>query len=394
MRWLAALALALVSGLATPSARAQTPPAYAKTPPAPAVAREVARVVRPVMQRYGIPGMAVGITFAGRHYVADFGLASKASGTPVAPGTLFEIGSISKTFTAALVAYAQGAGKLSLADRVSADLPTLRGSAFDDVRLVDLGTYTAGGLPLQFPDAIRTDADALRYYRTWQTSYAPGTVRLYSNPSIMLLGLIAASRLHADFATALERIVLAPLGLRDTFLAVPPAARARYAQGYTESGTPRRLALGALALEAYGIRTTASDMLRFLDANLGEPGPGGTLRKAIVDTHTAYVRIDGITQDLVWEQYAEPTSLSDVLRGNSERVLFEKNRVVRILPPKKPRSDAFVDKTGSTSGFAAYTAFIPSRKIGIVLLANRSYPIEARVTTAYRMLARLEDMAR
>ena len=48
-------------------------------------------------------------------------------------------------------------------------------------------------------------------------------------------------------------------------------------------------------------------------------------------------------------------------------------------------------KTGSTNGFAAYVAFAPERKIGVVILANKSYPIDARVTAAYEILTRLDD---
>ena len=97
------------------------------TLPADEVAAAVAQAVRPVMKQYDIPGMAVGITVDGRHYVFDYGVASKATGERVDASTLFEIGSITKTFTASLVSYAQLTGKLSLSDEVSADLPALRG---------------------------------------------------------------------------------------------------------------------------------------------------------------------------------------------------------------------------------------------------------------------------
>ncbi len=349
----------------------------------------VTQVVRPLMRQYGIPGLAVGITVRGRHYVLDYGVASKTTGKPVAGGTLFEIGSLTKTFTATLVSYAQLTDKLSLSDEAGADLPSLRGTSFDRIRLVNLGTYTAGSLPLQFPDAVVTDEDALRYYRRWKPSHPAGTYRLYSNPSIMLLGSIAANTMHANFTTLLEREVFAPLGLRNTFLAIPGNLSSRYAQGYTDAGLPRRVSLGPLAAEAYGIRTTASDLLQFVDANMNHVRPSDRLRRAIVETHTGYYRAGAMTQDLIWEQYDYPVSLAALLQGNSPATIFDERKVRALAPPSRPSGDVWLNKTGSTSGFGAYVAFVPRKTIGIVLLANRAYPIAARVTAAYRILTRL-----
>lgn len=351
----------------------------------------VTQSVRPVMKQYGIPGMAVGVTVDGRHYVFDYGVASKATGKHVDASTLFEIGSITKTFTASLVCYAQLTGKLSLSDEVSADLPSLRGTSFDDVRLVNLGTHSAGGLPLQFPDEVQNDDDAIKYYQRWKPSHSAGTYRLYSNPSIMLLGLIAAKRMDGGFATLMQRELFSPLGLHNTFLVVPEDQSSRYAQGYTTAGKPRRMSPGPLAAEAYGIRTTAPDMLRFIDANMKLVDLDYTPRRAIINTHTGYYRIGAMTQDLIWEQYRYPIPLSGLLQGNSEQVMFEENQAVKIDPPSRPESDVVINKTGSTSGFGAYVAFIPQRKTGIVLLANKSYPVEARVTAAYRILTRLNE---
>ena len=347
-----------------------------------------------MMKRYNIPGMAVGVTLHGHRYVFDYGIASKATKTPVDADTLFEIGSITKTFTASLVSYAQLTGKLSLSDEAGADFQPLRGTAFDRVHLVDLGTHTSGGLPLQFPGDVETDADAMRYYQHWKPSHRAGTYRLYSNPSIMLLGRIAAKRMHADFTTLMQREIFAPLGLRDTFLTLPSTRAASYAQGYTEAGTQRRMRPGALAAEAYGIRTTASDMLRFIDANMNLVHLDETLRRAIIETHIGYYNVGAMTQDLIWEQYDYPTSLAALLQGNSVGMIFDEHPARAIHPPSRAKSDAWINKTGSTAGFAAYAAFVPQKSMGIVLLANKSYPIDARVTAAYQILTRLDETSK
>lgn len=94
---------------------------------------------------------------------------------------------------------------------------------------------------------------------------------------------------------------------------------------------------GPLAAEAYGSRTTAPDMLRFIHANMNLLNLDDTLRRAIINTRTGYYRIGVMTQDLIWEQYRYPIPLSGLLQGNSDQVMFEENPAVKIDPPSRPR---------------------------------------------------------
>src|SRR5215207_1013827 len=104
------------------------------------------------MAEHGIPGMVVAVTVDGRRQFFTYGVAARDTGAPVTPDTLFEIGSVSKTFTATLAGYAAEGGALSLDDHPGRYLPALRGAAIDAATMTNLGTYTAGGLPLQFPE--------------------------------------------------------------------------------------------------------------------------------------------------------------------------------------------------------------------------------------------------
>ena len=98
-----------------------------------------------------------------------------------------------------------------------------------------------------------------------------------------------------------------------------------------------------------------------------------------------------MTQDLVWEQYPWPVSLQTLLEGNSSAMIFNPTPVLKIDPPEAPRPDVWINKTGSTNGFGAYVAFVPVKRLGIVILANKSYPIDERVTAAYKILTALAN---
>src|SRR3546814_1513615 len=79
-------------------------------------ATDISQAVEQVMREYSVPGMAISVTDHGQQKFYNFGIASKATRKPVTSDTLFEIGSVSKTFTATLAAYAQALGQLSLDD--------------------------------------------------------------------------------------------------------------------------------------------------------------------------------------------------------------------------------------------------------------------------------------
>ncbi|MDQ7734833.1 class C beta-lactamase [Halomonas sp. SpR1] len=346
--------------------------------------------IAPLMAEHRIPGMAVAVSIGGQQHYFNYGEADQEAGIPVTDETLFELGSISKIFTAALTGYAQSSGVLSLSDPASQYLPALEGSAFDEITLLELGTYAAGELPLQFPDAVQSEEQMLDYYRQWQPESPPGSHRLYSNPSIGLMGYLTAQRLGKPFETLMEEAVFAPLGLEHSYYQVPEAQQAHYAYGYSKEDKPIRVNPGMLDAQAYGLKSTAADVLTFVEAHmnsaLDEP-----LSQALAATRTGYFEFGNMTQGLGWESYAYPVALEQLLAGNSLEMILEPNPANRLTPPLAPREEAFYNKTGATNGFGGYVAFVPSEQIGIVLLANRNYPTPTRIEAAHHILSELTE---
>lgn len=339
-----------------------------------------------VMQKYSIPGLAIAVTVNGEQQFYNYGISDKATGIRVSRDTLFEIGSISKTLTATLATYAQAKGQLSLTASPTRYLPALRASALDSVQMLHLATHTPGGFPLQFPEEVKTDRQMLDYFNAWQPSYPAGSQRTYANPSIGLFGLATASAMKVPFAQAMEQQLLPALGMPNTYLSVPKSKFGSYAQGYGKDDKPVRVSPGLLDAEAYGIKTSTRDLLHFVEANLGLGQRDSTLQQALDETRRGYFQLGAMTQDLVWEQYAYPVKLADLLQGNGPQVAFQPNPVTTLQPPLAPQQDVWVNKTGATSGFGAYVAFVPAKKVGVVILANKNYPNEERVKLAYRII--------
>ena len=346
--------------------------------------------IQPVLKEYRIPGMAVAVLKDGKAHYFNYGVANRESGQRVSEQTLFEIGSVSKNYTSTLGAYAVVKGGFKLDDKVSRHAPWLKGSAFDGITMAELATYSAGGLPLQFPDEVESVEQMQAYYRQWTPAYQPGSHRQYSNPSIGLFGYLAASSLQQPFARLMEQTLLPGLGMHHTYLEVPKQAMGDYAYGYSKEDKPIRVNPGMLADEAYGIKTSSADLLAFVKANISGVDDKA-LQQAISLTHQGRYSVGEMTQGLGWESYAYPVSEQTLLAGNSSAVIYNANPVKPVAASQETGGARLYNKTGSTNGFGAYVAFVPAKGIGIVMLANRNYPNDARIKAAYAILSKLAD---
>jgi beta-lactamase class C len=346
----------------------------------------VEQTVLPMMAAHDVPGLALGVTMEGRRHVFCWGVAAREPSVPVTPDTLFEIGSLSKTFTATLAGWACARRALSLDDPASRHVPALRDAPLGAAAMLHFGTYTAGGLPLQFPDAIRDEREAMSFFQAFSPAAAPGTQRRYSNPSIALLGHATAAALGGPFAELCESMLYPRLGLERTFLSVPTAHLRHYAWGHRD-GRAVRVTPGVFDAQAYGVKSTAPDMLRFLEWQLGRGGRDPLLREAMALTHEPRFESAALVQGLGWEQYPWPVPLARLQAGNAATMAFDAHPARPVAAPR-PAATLF-SKTGSTNGFGAYAAFVPARAMGLVLLANRNIPIPARIAVAHAVLASL-----
>lgn len=351
-----------------------------------------AKTFAPVIAEYDIPGLAVGLTWQGRDFVYTTGLADREAGTPVTDGTLFELGSISKSFNVTLAALAETQGRLSLADPVAAHMPELKGSAIGSMSLMDLATHQTGGLPLQVPDEVHDDPALMRWLQEWRPVPGAGE-RAYSNISIGLLGRISADAFDGGYAEVLRDQVLDPLGLENTYFDVPETAFPQYAFGYSrDDDSAVRVNPGMLDAEAYGLKSDLRDMLRFLRINLDEGQIAPELRDAVAQTHAGQTRTAHFDQAMIWERYPWPVARDRLLAGNAPEMVIESQPAARLPQPDTSDRGVLFSKTGSTNGFGGYVAFIPDKRLGLVILANRNVPLPARVDAGLSMIESVLEM--
>jgi CubicO group peptidase (beta-lactamase class C family) len=233
-------------------------------------------------------GVSVGVWKRGEQRVFAYGTAR--------PDSIFEIGSVSKTFTALALAQLVATGKARLDEPVRELLPpdTVARPEGTEITLLDLATHRSGlpGSPNNLHSADRhnpfagyNSADLYAFMKGWGVAKPPHAAFEYSNLGFGLLGQALANRAGVSYAELVNRIT-EPLGMHDTAVNLSPEQKGRLIQGYAGPHTPVDIMdLGALA-GAGAIRSTAGDMLRYLAANL-HPETTSGLRAAIELQHEA-----------------------------------------------------------------------------------------------------------
>jgi D-alanyl-D-alanine-carboxypeptidase/D-alanyl-D-alanine-endopeptidase len=313
-------------------------------------------------------GVAVGVIRREGTWVMGSGTAGPGGPSPPAANTIFEIGSVTKVFTATVLAVMVEEGLLALGDPVQEYLPAgvklpVRGRP---ITLADLAGHTAGLPRLPHGFVLRS----LRHRRNpyaWLTVddlYAglpstrlrePGGRPRYSNLGYGLLGHVLALRAGCSYEQLVQERICRPLELEDTGVAVLEAARGRFAQGHDRRGrSVPHWNLPVLA-GAGALRSTVADLLRFLRLQFGDGDPA--LASAAALTHAPRSRHRGVAVGLGWTRLP--------LLGTDHELLFH---------------------NGGTGGFRSFAGFVPASATAVAVLSNSARSVDA---LGFRILERI-----
>jgi CubicO group peptidase (beta-lactamase class C family) len=293
--------------------------------------------------------MAVGIVEQGRRRVSVHGKQDSGDARSVSADTLFEIGSLTKIFTALLLADMVHRNQLRFDDPVDRYLPSGFRTPQRSGRAItraDLATHTSG-LPL-FPPITGNPLEALSRYtasdlRSWLGDFTltrdPGAQWEYSNVGYSLLGLALANKAGTTYEDLLDRRIIGPLKLKDTTLYPKGKAIRRLAAGHDPKLAPvPPLDLGIFA-PAGALRSTVEDLLSFVSAVLpNSRSPLEAPAQLLFSIRRPAPAIGG-DQALGWE-----VSTST--------------------------GHPFVAKDGVTAGQAASIVLDAPKQIGVVVLSN------------------------
>jgi D-alanyl-D-alanine-carboxypeptidase/D-alanyl-D-alanine-endopeptidase len=302
------------------------------------------------------PGIIVGILEQGRRRYVAYGVAGPGA-APLGEHTVFEIGSISKTFTGLLLAEAVVRGEVRLDEPVAELLPKGTVVPTKDgkpITLEQLSTHRSGlpRLPTNLAPANMADpyadynADRLyAFLSAYALPRAPGDSAEYSNLGGGLLGHALSLRAGMpSWGALVEQRIAGPLGLRETFVEIPAALQGRLATGHDERMVEvSAWRPGALA-GAYALHSTAADMLSYLGAALDTVR--GPLHQALALSRTP--RADFAPGSRI--------ALGWMVSGPSSHPVWWHN--------------------GGTGGFRSFAAFDPARHIGVVVLANSAVSVD------------------
>jgi D-alanyl-D-alanine-carboxypeptidase/D-alanyl-D-alanine-endopeptidase len=296
-------------------------------------------------------GIVVGVIEDRGERIVSYGALNQNDPRPIGGGTTFELGGVTSVFTSLLLADMAQKGEVSLNDPLSKYLPNTvkvpsQGPRF--LTLADLATHTAGLslLPGNLrpknpanPYAEYTEADLLQWLSTTKLNGTLGTDYSYSHAGMGLLALALAKRAGTSYEALLRARVLDPLGMKATGLSATPEMKAQFAVGHNSNLQPVANWDAPSMAGAVGMKSTAHDLLSFLESALGYlNNPLANSMAAMLNLRRP-TRYAGLELALGWH----------VLTTSKNQIVWH---------------------NGGTGGFRAFIGFSPRTKVGIVVLSN------------------------
>jgi len=312
-----------------------------------------------LLSRSRAVGMSIGLLLPdGSVRSYGYGSTSLARGGLPTRRTRYAIASITKTFTATLLAQAVVEGRLRLDDDIcrhlSGEYPNLA-FAGQPIRLSHLITHLSG-LPRTFPDSAvpASPADRDRFFRQLHRvvlDTIPGARFSYSNTAAQLLGFILERVYEQPLETLVSSRITQPLRMRDTKITLTPSERAQMARGYDSSGTPVDASRFVNLQAAGALTSTVADMLSYLQWHAAERD------SAIRLTHQPSLTMGSYAEGLNWQ----------MMSSNGRRTIWQ---------------------DGGLPGYTSLAAFSPELRVGVVILSTgRDYTSGLSVLASHILVA-------
>jgi CubicO group peptidase (beta-lactamase class C family) len=309
---------------------------------------EVDKAVAEFMLNPNNAGLSIVIIKDGATYFYNYGETKKGSGQLPGSATIYEIGSITKTFTGILLAKALEDKKLSLYDDVRKFLPVKCSDlAFGNhpVAIKHLANHT--GQIARIPDNLDQqpyydEQDPYKNYNsemlydylsTLQLKDVPGITQDYSNTGMCLLGLILEKVYEQNYEKLVKAYIAKPLKMNSTFVELPDNQKDKFASGYYKGIEAPHWHFADIPA-AGGLKSTIGDMALYLKAN--------------IDNATPYIQF---SHEPTFKNKDESTGLGWF--------------IMKTLP-----GNTLLWHNGGTYGFSSFMGYIKEKRCGIVILGN------------------------
>ncbi|MEA2575891.1 MAG: hypothetical protein QOH93_3189 [Chloroflexia bacterium] len=333
--------------------------------------RALGEVILESMERFSVPGVAVGVIQGGEEHVASFGVTSITNPLPVDADTLFQIGSTTKTVTGTIAMRLVEQGLLDLDTPVRAYLPELRLSDEDvasRATLKHLFTHTGGWVGDYFDDfGMGEDAISRIVARLVDLPQLTplGEVWSYNNAGFYIAGRVIETVTGQPYEQVARELVLDPLGMDMSFFFPSEVITYRVAIGHNNpyvdgkfvTKIARPYALPRTSSPVGAIISTVRDQLRYARFHMGDGTAGDGTRLLSTESmrlmQTPHVAAaDGQMFGITW--FMRDMEGTWVLRHG-----------------------------GATNGQMSAFLFVPSRDFAITVLTNadRGRELHQEITT-------------
>ncbi|HXU30294.1 MAG TPA: serine hydrolase [Thermoanaerobaculia bacterium] len=346
----------------------------------PAAVAELETFVRAEQARQGIPGIAIAVVSEDSVvWQKGFGVASAeggASAAAIGPETLFQIGSLTKAFTATAILKAASEGRFDL-DRPMGKYVADLNPCIAAVTTEQLLRHSAGLKDEPDEYGPHDEGALLAYAKTWGTDYCllpPGTVYSYSNSGFALAGLALQQALGKPYAELVKELVFEPVGMSRATFSPTLAMSYPFSLGHRKQPDKpvtvvRPVADDARLWPAGEIWTSASEVARLVIAFLNDGKVGGA--QALPAGLFAQISKARAEVPAIEEQYGYGLALG------------------------RYRGLARVGHGGTMPGFSVQLQMIPERHLGVIVLTNlETSQIDPLVAHAFDAFLPTEDVGK